>query len=909
MLIRNVKSNADLVGKKKLQADLLELQVANENELEKRVKDYKNPNKPVPIAPEYKTNAELQKDRLAQERQAIANMEEFGFDYNKSADLVSWLSSSLVNRLVEFNANFRGIKKELVEKTNPKLLTVDYLKNYLENYFEDMDVNFGRKFGKRETDGITQPNTVDELTNLIPIDKLDDMLDAIQDYFPLIMGQIRARNDEIVAKTTDIENFKLALTTEPNAETRKAINSSMINEQKAIKALENSRVILRETYNKLMNVYDLFFLYSKVLPSDQILSVMKQSLTQQERADMIRRYVGVLRKMKILTREGTEELTNELGRGDMSNWLRKANNSLSFLGNDSNLKAIQKIQDDYTFLITHSNRVADAGNIQQLNDIRTKEIEEAKKTIREGRGNEIDVDFDDLSSFKTTKLREPRTSGKIEIEADAQTSLKSKIRNKMVDDEIDAGIENDDRLERERKEGFVRDRVLNSIGVYEPPRRPISNLSKSEIEKLKKPEDIFKERKEALKSDFGTYETKIPLETDLLKYKNTAIQVLEQYGEEQEAAIEELDEIFKEDKRKGIDTARNYLLTFSNITEAEAKKLEDTKGLNTAFYNSMISKIRKFATEKRSYFFKLVEKDYDRQVKLTKKSYADRLAFLNKYQKEIEDGTITRSEIERIVPLYKIEDFDFSIIEDNILRATVGTTKEGEVGVSTRYGIGARKGRGLPKKIIKHLREDDAENKALSKAFKKHMKIEKEVNGDSSDEEKGGALKFKHKKIKVGKGIEVQAQPAYKTFGKYVIHLGHLIDKNVANFKYPSLGSIPSIKPLTVSDDYKDFIMDTLENGKPNERIFSKLPEQEQKHFERVVLGAGLLDAFKLRRTKSDSEKKDADRFNILRGEVMAGNNSDKVIKELRGLIIRFMNEGRIQQKEGTGMLVELSAI
>jgi heterodisulfide reductase subunit C len=221
----------------------------------------------------------------------------------------------------------------------------------------------------------------------------------------------------------------------------------------------------------------------------------------------------------------------------------------------------------------------------------------------------------------------------------------------------------------------------------------------------------------------------------------------------------------------------------------------------------------------------------------------------------------------------------------------------------TTYGVG------LPKKIINHLREDDAENKALSKAFKKHMKIEKQVNGDSSDEEKGGALKFKHKKIKVGKGIEVQAQPAYKTFGKYVIHIGHLIDKNVANFKYPSLGSIPAIKPLTVSDDYKDFIMDTLENGKPNERIFSKLPEQEQKHFERVVLGAGLLDAFKLRRNKSDGENKDADRFNILRGEVMAGNNSDKVIKELRGLIIRFMNEGRIQQKEGTGMLVELSAI
>jgi len=177
------------------------------------------------------------------------------------------------------------------------------------------------------------------------------------------------------------------------------------------------------------------------------------------------------------------------------------------------------------------------------------------------------------------------------------------------------------------------------------------------------------------------------------------------------------------------------------------------------------------------------------------------------------------------------------------------------------------------------------------------------------EEVNGGTLQFKHKKIKVGKGISIQAQPAYKTFGKYVIHMGHLLDKNVANFKYPSLGSIPAIKPLTITDDYKDFILDTLENGKANERIFSKLPDEEQKHFERVISGAGLLEVFKLRRNKSDTEKKESERFNILRGEVMAGNNADKVIKELRGLILRFMNDGRIQQKEGTAMLLELSAI
>ena len=74
-------------------------------------------------------------------------------------------------------------------------------------------------------------------------------------------------------------------------------------------------------------------------------------------------------------------------------------------------------------------------------------------------------------------------------------------------------------------------------------------------------------------------------------------------------------------------------------------------------------------------------------------------------------------------------------------------------------------------------------------------------------------------------------------------------------------------------------------------------------------MGAGLIDTFKLKRNQSETEKDEANRFNLLRGEVLAGNNNEKVMKELRGLILRFMNDGRIQQKEGTTMLVELSAL
>jgi hypothetical protein len=112
---------------------------------------------------------------------------------------------------------------------------------------------------------------------------------------------------------------------------------------------------------------------------------------------------------------------------------------------------------------------------------------------------------------------------------------------------------------------------------------------------------------------------------------------------------------------------------------------------------------------------------------------------------------------------------------------------------------------------------------------------------------------------------------------------------------------------MSISDDYKDFILDVIKNGKMNEKELSRLKEDEQKHFGKVVSGAGLIDTFNLKKIASPDEKKDGDRFNLLRGEYLAGNNAPTLIKELRSYILKFMDEGRIKRKEGMGLLAELA--
>jgi hypothetical protein len=204
-------------------------------------------------------------------------------------------------------------------------------------------------------------------------------------------------------------------------------------------------------------------------------------------------------------------------------------------------------------------------------------------------------------------------------------------------------------------------------------------------------------------------------------------------------------------------------------------------------------------------------------------------------------------------------------------------------------------GKGVANEVIQHFKKDNKEMKSLAKAYETHMKVE-------------NATEKAVKRIKVGKGIDLVEEPTFRTFGKYRIHYPHLLGGTI-NVKYPSLASIPAFKPSLISEDYKELLIDTINSGKLNQKELQRLPKEEIRHFERLITGAGLLEHFKLKRLTGEDDKKDSDRFFLLRGEYIAGNNAPTLVKELRQLIIKFMNEGRIHKGEGLKFLTELSIV
>ena len=61
--------------------------------------------------------------------------------------------------------------------------------------------------------------------------------------------------------------------------------------------------------------------------------------------------------------------------------------------------------------------------------------------------------------------------------------------------------------------------------------------------------------------------------------------------------------------------------------------------------------------------------------------------------------------------------------------------------------------------------------------------------------------------------------------------------------------------------------------------------------------------------TSKTDEQKELDRFNILRGEIQAGNDNKELVKEFKLMLVRFMNSGRIPRRQAQEILIDIASM
>lgn len=103
-------------------------------------------------------------------------------------------------------------------------------------------------------------------------------------------------------------------------------------------------------------------------------------------------------------------------------------------------------------------------------------------------------------------------------------------------------------------------------------------------------------------------------------------------------------------------------------------------------------------------------------------------------------------------------------------------------------------------------------------------------------------------------------------------------------------------------------MIDLLQHEKINPLLLDRLQEEEKHLLHEVCC---VCDALPMIAGYGIKGKKDDEyeRFRLLQGSVVAGDNSPQVLKELKTLILKFMSQGKINKREGYGILAEIAIL
>lgn len=166
----------------------------------------------------------------------------------------------------------------------------------------------------------------------------------------------------------------------------------------------------------------------------------------------------------------------------------------------------------------------------------------------------------------------------------------------------------------------------------------------------------------------------------------------------------------------------------------------------------------------------------------------------------------------------------------------------------------------------------------------------------------GNGFKMKGRGLAARVEGVIEKPKSYVQFGRYLINRHKLAD-NICMIK--QLSGPPAIPSFRISNALKRVLSEMIKGANPSYKSMGDLTDEDKQILHKIVKKS----QFDLEVPDISDAECENDRFDILKGELVAGNNSKPLVKEFKSMLLKFMNEGRISKTEGRELLVNLTEL
>jgi hypothetical protein len=161
---------------------------------------------------------------------------------------------------------------------------------------------------------------------------------------------------------------------------------------------------------------------------------------------------------------------------------------------------------------------------------------------------------------------------------------------------------------------------------------------------------------------------------------------------------------------------------------------------------------------------------------------------------------------------------------------------------------------------------------------------------------------------KVDMTMGLDPEPRYVKFGKYVINSKKLND-GVFSLRHKTGANIVGHPNLKISNNMKRVLKHIIGGGLPNFEDMSNLNEDERKYLYNVSRKADIIDKLNIPAPSRDQQDKDTHNFEVMKGEIMSGNDNKDLVKKFKILILKMSKTGELPKSQVSELLTDLAEL
>lgn len=153
----------------------------------------------------------------------------------------------------------------------------------------------------------------------------------------------------------------------------------------------------------------------------------------------------------------------------------------------------------------------------------------------------------------------------------------------------------------------------------------------------------------------------------------------------------------------------------------------------------------------------------------------------------------------------------------------------------------------------------------------------------------------------------IQPGPTYISFGNCLINTKKLTDDIIS---LRNSNGCQSGHPITrVSSNLSGIIKKIVGGEIPTFDSLSKLTNDEKIYLNKISKKANIHDKISIPTPSKDEQDKDIHQFEVLKGEIMSGNDSDVLVKKFKLIILKLLKQGLLPKGQVNEILLDLTEI